>query len=816
MQRVNNDAGTAPMVEGAVGILAINSTATAATTGLIPLAASGTNSFNKFYSNQINGGNYGIALSGFAATTPFAIGDAANDIGGLSTATGNTILNFGGAALASNAAAGIRANNQFGGLNISYNTVNNNNGSGANHETTLRGIYAEAGTSANATINNNTLSIQSGATTSGCNAIENGIGSTATSNTININNNVIYVGYSTATTGIYNAIVNTSTATTVSINSNMISQIPGVAFGGTATHIMIESGSPGTANTNNNTISNIERNGENGAWRIIKSVSPTEWNCNNNIIDGLSWSLAAFETGNIDAIYDLNSPTVVNIGSNVVRNLSTPINGVINGINIRGSSGTYTCTNNQIYNFSTTSGGVGGATFAGIAFSVLNGTISGNLIYSLKSTGTTGGAAGVITGIFQNAGNTNNIFKNKIYDLSTNSIFGTVFGIRTVGSSNINNNLIGDLRTPFGNYENTIRGIEVNGALANLYFNSVYINASSTAALFGTSALNAFSSTPLILRNNIFVNTSSTRGAGLAVAYRRTNNNLTEYRNASNKNLFFASTIFTDGTTSQTTFAAYQTAVSPRDANSINEAPNFLSTNGTDDKFLHINTTIATAIDNGADPISGIVDDFDVDTRNSTTPDIGADEFTVVVVLPISIDYFRGSKQATTNVLDWKVTCTTESSISMSLERSADGRSFKSLQDQTVTATRCLQGFNYVDAAPLAGYNYYRLKTVTLDGKVKYSTIVVLLNKEESFELISIAPNPVQNTAILSLTTVKGGKIELNVSDVTGKVISKQSTVVIAGNNPINMNFAALDAGTYIITAVNAEGEIKTTGFVKL
>jgi hypothetical protein len=185
-------------------------------------------------------------------------------------------------------------------------------------------------------------------------------------------------------------------------------------------------------------------------------------------------------------------------------------------------------------------------------------------------------------------------------------------------------------------------------------------------------------------------------------------------------------------------------------------------------------------------------------------------------VLPVFIEFFKGSKQGTSNFLDWKLTCTNEPSITMSLERSADGRSFKSIQDQTATATRCLQSFNYVDATPLAGYNYYRLKTVTLDGKVKYSTIVVLLNKEKGFELISIVPNPVQNTAILSLTTVKGGKIELSVSDLAGKVISKQSKIVIAGNNPINMNFASLSAGTYIITAVNADGEIKTTRFVKL
>ena len=109
-----------------------------------------------FTSNTINFGNAGIHLGGFAASssgvgpTPAAttfLGDLNNDIGGSSAGTGNTILNYGGAA--SNPAVGIRANNQWS-VNISYNTVNNNNGSGVNHPGTLRGIYAQAGTSANA------------------------------------------------------------------------------------------------------------------------------------------------------------------------------------------------------------------------------------------------------------------------------------------------------------------------------------------------------------------------------------------------------------------------------------------------------------------------------------------------------------------------------------------------------------------------------------------------------------------------------------------------------------------------------------------
>ena len=194
---------------------------------------------------------------------------------------------------------------------------------------------------------------------------------------------------------------------------------------------------------------------------------------------------------------------------------------------------------------------------------------------------------------------------------------------------------------------------------------------------------------------------------------------------------------------------------------------------------------------------------------------MGADEFTYAGVVPVTLEYFRGSKLAGANYLDWKVTCTSTPSVTLILERSGDGRNFKAINSQTETAARCLQGFNYTDATPLAGMNYYRLKTITPDGDFRYSVIVALLNKDKGFELVSIAPNPVKANAVLSVTTVKGGKMTIAVSDMTGKVVMTQSVTVIAGNNPVNMNFSTLGAGTYNITVVNAENEMKTTRFVK-
>lgn len=185
-------------------------------------------------------------------------------------------------------------------------------------------------------------------------------------------------------------------------------------------------------------------------------------------------------------------------------------------------------------------------------------------------------------------------------------------------------------------------------------------------------------------------------------------------------------------------------------------------------------------------------------------------------VLPIGVQYIKGTKQLVGHLIDWKVTCTAATQLTLTLERSVDGRNFSAIQTQDANGVRCLQPFTYVDVSPLAGINYYRIKIITTDGDVKYSTIVVLLNKEKGFELISVAPNPIKENAGLTITSAKAGKIEIVITDIAAKLIEKQTYYVIAGNNLINVPVENVGAGTYTITAINAEGERKTIRFVKL
>jgi hypothetical protein len=165
LNRVNNAAWSTVGGNGSVGITVNNSTYNAASTSITVTTSAGTNSYNKFYSNTIQNCNAGMVFHGFAAPSPYNLADTLNDVGGSSLSTGNTIINFGGGASATNAAVGVNVRDQWG-FNLSYNTINNNNGSGVNHVTTLRGIYTTASSiNASMNINYNTLTIKGGAAT---------------------------------------------------------------------------------------------------------------------------------------------------------------------------------------------------------------------------------------------------------------------------------------------------------------------------------------------------------------------------------------------------------------------------------------------------------------------------------------------------------------------------------------------------------------------------------------------------------------------------------------------------------------------------
>ncbi|MBC5834593.1 T9SS sorting signal type C domain-containing protein [Flavobacterium sp. F372] len=630
MQRVNNVSGTTLMVDGSVAIALMNSTIAASATPLTITSVNGASSNNKFYANTINGGNYGIVLQGFAANSPFTLADTNNDIGGLSGATGNTILNYGGATGATNPAAGIRISDQWG-FNASYNTINNNNGTGVNHVSFISGIITSGSTSASGNINYNNVTVASGGTTSALVGISNTAGGTPAGNTINMNNNTVVINYPTATTAAITGIVNNAAgnATIININNNNVSA--GSIISGTGIHILISGVTSNTLNINNNTIGNWSRSSAgSGALRGIAINSPATTVIDNNIVSNLSYTNAA-SAGVLEGIFSTSNTVDVTISNNQIFNLSSA-GGFIRGINELGIAGNKNVFNNTIHSFTNTAGYTGtGVLYVGI---ILNNGVK-------------------------------NIYKNKIYNITSSGTTGAfAVGISVTGgtSNTISNNIIGQLFTPTSTGLNSVKGIDISGGSVrvDVYHNTVRLNATSTSTTtFGSSCL-FFNTTPPIVdvRNNIFINTSTPAqnaannfANGVSAGIRRSTGTAgtvpTNYATTSNNNLIYVDAA--SGTNNHLTYCESQTAIINaqntlanfkaffvnRDQLSVVENPTFVSTTGSDATYLHVNTAIPTLAESRAGIISTITNDFDGNTRQGSVgyvgtgsaPDIGADEF---------------------------------------------------------------------------------------------------------------------------------------------------------------------------------------------
>ncbi len=600
-----------------IGIYAGNHIATA-TTSLTITATSDANNNCKFNGNNISNVYGAISVNGFSAATPFSLYDQNNEIG---VTAGNTISNIGGGTSSVRAIYAIYQN----GLKIVNNNINSSvNGS----TTTIYGIFTSTGTSSNVDINSNTISFTFAAATytSTCYGISNSMGSTAAGNTVNINNNTVQNCNLGFTTGGFSAIINGASPATVNMTGNNVNSN---TLAGTGTFTGIDGGGPTNLNIYSNTVSNNVKSGASGTMYLTRGstaiVNYYSNTVNNNSFSATSGTSSCIMYG----YYNFGSPTVENIYNNNIHSLSI--------------AGTNTAAGSLI-------NGIHTNTTANAVKNIYNNTIRDfNAI------------SGTINGISQSLGNPAKLYNNNIYGLANTGSTGVVYGI-TVTSGiavYVYNNYIKQLYTPAANVTDALRGINITSTTTSstvgLYYNSLYLNASSTGANFGSTGIyHTFNTTAttasLDMRNNIIVNNSTPAGTGLVVAFRRSaSTNLNNFGSSTNNNDFYAGTpgasnlIFSDGTNSDQTIGAYKTRVAPRDAASFTELPPFVNVAATPYN-LHIQTTVPTQLEKGGTPVStpiAITDDYDGNIRNVTLPDVGADEgdFTPLDLTPPSITF---------------------------------------------------------------------------------------------------------------------------------------------------------------------------------
>jgi hypothetical protein len=181
----------------------------------------------------------------------------------------------------------------------------------------------------------------------------------------------------------------------------------------------------------------------------------------------------------------------------------------------------------------------------------------------------------------------------------------------------------------------------------------------------------------------------------------------------------------------------------------------------------------------------------------------------------VSVNYFTGIKQSDKHLLKWKLSCNSTPNATIELERSTDGRNYNSICGIFATALRCQQPFDYTDAQPAKGVNYYRLKMTDANGKITYSSIVPLINAVKGIDIMNIAPNPIVNGEFnLKVSSAEKIQMEMVITDMQGRVLQKQSVPLIAGFNSIPMNVRRLAAGTYQLFGNTVDGRTRVLRFV--
>ncbi len=775
--------------------------ATAVTTSASATTTDGGNSGLTIWSNNISNVNIGIVVVG---PTAGADHNQGLDIGGSDASTGNTLTNYGTTgtfsayANVSASVNGVLVSNTRN-FNVSFNSITSS--VGGTTAGILRAIFvppfstSPTGTLAN-TITNNTIALTHGVSNT-LRGIDVDVTTGTATSSLNIDNNnfttfTCSVPSSGAFTAISDAMPNLNTSisgnklTNISTNTSgnfvfishgftmpaggatdvsqneVVTGFTKTTAGGTVTFSTTGASSPSgtTATYTDNVFSNITVTGA----TAITGINSTDGTTGTPVKTVTGNNFSNWTNGGASTLLGINisyfHTGAHTISSNTISNLNGQ--GTITGISLNNTlanATSLTVQSNTITGL--TSSGTGGNV---IGINGLNASptinINGNTIRTLSSTG----ASSTVSGISGGAATTCNIFKNKIYDLSGNKTGTIVNGINiTSGTTlNISNNLIGDLRATASTGLNAINGINASAtATYNVYYNSIYLNAtSSSATTFGNSCI-TFSSTATSFnsRNNILVNTSTpaqngsnTAANGIAACLRRSGGTggtvPDNYATTSNNNAYWVNPTagtnnhltYVEGTSTitnpQNTFANMKAFMMNRDQASVQENVSFQSTSGASANFLKYNTGSASQLESGAVNIATFTDDYAGTIRQGnggyagtgTAPDIGGWELegTPLDLVGPAITY--------TNIVN--TSCTTDRVLDPVTMTDASGTNttagtrprlyFKKSTDANTYAgnTSAFNGWKFVEATGAGGSpfsfttNYALLQSAVAAGDI--------------------------------------------------------------------------------------------------
>lgn len=189
-----------------------------------------------------------------------------------------------------------------------------------------------------------------------------------------------------------------------------------------------------------------------------------------------------------------------------------------------------------------------------------------------------------------------------------------------------------------------------------------------------------------------------------------------------------------------------------------------------------------------------------------------ADRFKIVfkaaTVLPLTFIDVNAVKQNNQIAVIWK----TANEVNLhhyEVERSTDAVVFTKMHS-TPARNTASNTYNWTDTNPADNYNYYRIKSIDINGQIVYSKLVKVLMADKP--IMSVYPNPVTNNIInLQMASIKPGLYNIRLLNTNGQVIYSAQIKHLANTatEQINLN-KQIAEGLYRLQIIASDGT-KTT-----
>ena len=164
-------------------------------------------------------------------------------------------------------------------------------------------------------------------------------------------------------------------------------------------------------------------------------------------------------------------------------------------------------------------------------------------------------------------------------------------------------------------------------------------------------------------------------------------------------------------------------------------------------------------------------------------------------VLPVSLQSFTANKGENNVNLNWN-SSNEVNLLSYNVERSFDNKTFETIQ--SVKATRS-NSYNAIDAKPMNGINYYRLKMIDNNGKFSYSSVQSVYFSIKGSVGFSFYPNPAKDNINVALETIASKTASIELIDNLGRTVKSITITNQNSNSNISINTANMNKGVYFL-----------------